>query len=445
MSNSTLVSDVDNNMNAFEVALSEILGIPLDEEITAPIFEAINTDGTAFGALKFKKNGGTAAGAPGIEIEDSGPNGKKFRIVVVGGELWVYEWDTDDAPEVWTQINQLDLPVESVLQLDEFEGLDLEAIDEQVLQVDASDPDNIVFKGLSVAAAGALAFEDLSNVEDDIFDATEIEGYLVRVNETEDGLELIKPELATSPIEDIGDLADVYPTEILDANRGNVLAVGWEDLNTKLQVDYKQHVLGFAQYNQDLAVDGTMFVAKNRRDNATWDPIKISYIGRDDIAYANGLGLADEMFELESHFITLPEPGPYLIQFHATWRWNYEPAIRANEDGYNDQDIDPTIRRIRVRSLDSSSIGQCAAEGVCAYDTRLPGVGTTGLPLLDPDNGAPNDAVSFYPRGGPQLFIDGLGFWYAMEADVTICFEAQHYSNVRQDLQYMSIFIAKVR
>ena len=440
MTDATLVSSVDNEISDLEVALSEILGIPIDTEITGAVFGVVGSDASVNGVLRFKGAGSDPVATVGVELEDSA-NNEKFRIVVVGGQLILYQYDTDDYPLAWEPLDILSTPVVSVEQLDEFSLLDLSTEDGKVLQIDATDPDDVKFQTITAAAAGSVAFPDLSDVSDTIYDEAESDPLdIIRINATQDGLEAVSPTIVASDVQELGDLTDVDPASIVDADRGKVLQIGWDQIGGVYKAEYFKHVFGYGAYNKETAgkpnsgmrVEGNI----NFGSYASWPQVTFNLIG--SAPAVDGLGYDANMFVSGSSVITLPEPGPYIVETSVTWLWQYDnpqdPATVSDPSQANA----PHARSHRLYDPLGGSVyfGDNLVQIYPEYQWFLPSLGAggqmTGTPYLQ-----------VYP--GRSHVARGMTMVYALQSDAQIKLTVHQKSGVDRWVQYAHVFVAKVR
>ena len=435
MSDSTLVSSVDDNITDLEQAISEIIGIPLDEEILGSILGVVNADATVTGVLRFKGAGSDPVATIGIEIDDT-TNTEKFRIVAVGGNLTLYQWDTDDYPNLWEPINVLSTPVISIEQLSEMEGWDLKDYDEQVLAIDATDPDDVKFTPITAVAAGSVEFPNLTDVSDTIYaDAVALD--LIRVNADKDGLETIAADIVGSDIQEIGDLSDVLPETIVDADRGKDVVIGWEQDAAVYKVEYAKHIFAYGSFNKEVSaggVSGARAIPSTAK-NSTWTPILLN--GEGDTPVVDGLGYDASIITIGSADIVLPEPGPYLVDFSVTWRWQYDQPQEPTENPNPTSNVAPHIRRAMIKSTDAQAyVGVAPLELIPEYDWWFPnvvgGVIVDGIPALQ----QPPDRV----HSGHSF-----GTVYALTASATLQLQVQQFSGDTRWVHYAHVFIAKLR
>ena len=435
MSDSTLVSSVDDNVADFEQAIAEILGIELDEEILNSIFGVVNADASVTGVLRFKGSGSDPVATIGIEVEDTA-NTEKFRLVAVGGNLTIYQWDTDDYPNLWEPINVLSTPVISIEQLSEMEGWDLKDYDGQVLSIDADDPDDVKFTPITAVAAGSVEFPNLTDVSDTIYaDAVALD--LIRVNADKDGLETIAADIVGSDIQEIGDLSDVLPETIVDADRGKDVVIGWEQDAAAYKVEYAKHIFAYGAFNKDVSAGGVSGARAipSTSENSTWTPILFNSEG--SAPEVDGLGYDASIITVGSADIVFPEPGPYLVDFAVTWRWQYDQPQEPTENPAPSREFAPHIRRAKIQSTDAQAyVGVMPLELIPVYDWWFPNV--VGGVIVDGEavlQKPPNDQHSGH----------SFGTVYALAANATVQLQVQQYSGDTRWVHYAHIFIAKLR
>jgi hypothetical protein len=107
MQNSTQVRRVDDAHNALEEALELIFGIPDNTEITRPIFDKINPDGSATGVVRLTSTSPPAGADDAVGLEFYDGDVKK-KIAFVGGVLRLYVWS--DETSTWTIVANLEAP-----------------------------------------------------------------------------------------------------------------------------------------------------------------------------------------------------------------------------------------------------------------------------------------------------------------------------------------------
>jgi len=98
MSDSTDRSTIDNHVGDIEQAVCDILGVTIDQDISAAILGAVDSSGRITGKPRIYGAGNAA----GLRFRDSGA-GKEFLIACASSYLIVYENTGTEGTPVWTQ------------------------------------------------------------------------------------------------------------------------------------------------------------------------------------------------------------------------------------------------------------------------------------------------------------------------------------------------------
>lgn len=317
MTDATLVSSVDNETGALERDLADIFGIPLDTEITSPIFGSVNSTGTIAGIVKFLTNNPAALDySVGIEVEDSSSADRKFRIVTYGGDLNVYQWN--DGTSTWDLKQTLNDPISSIEDLDEVGSGFLAANTEKVLQVNAAG-DAII--GISASAAGAQALEDLTDVP------AYGPGDALKILQIEDSADPSTTQWVSSAgasgANNIYELNDVDEVALVAAKSGDILQVNWDD--TVMTAAFEKYLYAYAN----------LAGIPQAIPSGSWTQIEWGDCGSlVNPGTANaGVAMAADWTVIGyparwSPLILLNDPGLYLIMGNITWEANLNGTHR---------------------------------------------------------------------------------------------------------------------
>lgn len=442
MTDSTLVSSVDDNMREFEQAIADIIGIPVNTEIAASILGQVLNTGECRGVLKMEGSGGGATSGGGIQIKNTAASPERiFRIIATGDELMLYEYNVSpDYVDAWKPIQDLSTPVTSLEQLDEFSlitPLDADD-DEKVLQIDASDPDNIKIQLLSVTAAGGVAWPDLSDVADTFYEDYD-DGDVLVMQKDPRAIIAMSPDIVASDVQVLGDLDDVEPAAIVQPDdAGKIFGVHWDGVTEK--AEWQRHILGRANFNMNddalpagggapAVGGGTPYPITSVAYSGAWTRIRWNSVGF--LAEGDGLGDAG-MAEIGDDYITLPEPGPYLINVWMTWQYWHQNPTQTQEG-----DESPNYIRSKISANTGSSLGLASADELMHpfyhHHYIYPG-SAPEAPMLE-----------FQTPPNLQVQYQFTGFWYALEADATISLLCQQNSGQDRYVKFATVFAAKVR
>lgn len=408
MTDATLVSSVDNETGALERDLANIFGIPLDTDITSPIFGSVAATGKIAGIVKFLTNNPTALDySVGIEIEDSSGADRKFRIVTYGGDLNVYQWD--DGTSTWELKQTLNDPISSIEDLEEVGAGFLAANTEKVLQVNA-DGDAII--GISASAAGAQALEDLTDVP------AYGPGDALKILQIEDSADPTTTQWVTSAgasgANNLYELNDVDEVAIAAVNCGDVLAIDWT--NPSDVVKYSKHMVA---YGAQGAGTQPIYPGGSATPIVWTQQGSIMYPGT-----ANpGCAWVDDWSIIGNggpgNSINFPEPGPYFVWVNLTW----------------DDDLNGTMRYVELVRTG----------------------GGNGFGVVRPNKYEPPYrlmAINKIIAGEPFVNLEkfaiiqdkmSCGFYYAEQENSVAQVQLKHDHSASVLLQDASIFICKLR
>ena len=320
-SDATLVSEIDNVIQDLELDLAQILGIEPGQTVNASVFGlgigaggdgyAVQSDGSLRSILRLTL--GQVTTSPntscGFEFDDTS---EKYRIVIVDGELRVYQ-DVDD---VWTLINTLSVPLTKFTELDDVsivEG-DLADSHDYRVAVDAlSDPANPKFVIVPVAEGEATNILDAPDMVAPLPGFVGQHLTLLDLGDEEYFVGYEEPPTGgTGDPLYLGDLSDCpqpgVPNPPEAANAGAVLMQGYEAENTimKLMLPIVAGAGGTA--------------AKVGPD--TWVPVLFSSV-------QSGYEWVDGIFTPASQNIALTEPGFYLVKYVMEFPSNIKGSKRA--------------------------------------------------------------------------------------------------------------------
>lgn len=438
MTDSTLVSSVDDNISDLEAALSAILGIPLDTEITQSVLGFVQTDGSINGLIRFSGPATNAVAAQGIEIASESDGGAIFRIVAVNRQLIVYEWDLDEAPDVWSVVQVLNNPIKSLEDLNEFAGLSLSEHDGKILKIDATDPDDVYMVPITAIEAGSLAFPDLTDVQNDFYTQAAV-GDLVKVNDAKDGLTFITPDVVASDVQRIGQLTDVREDPIVADWRGRNLEIEWDpDGADQYMVRYTRRMVAAAAFNYDIA-GGNYFNVPSGvggPNGAGWKALVWNILP--DLSGGHGdpaIGQTDGIFLNGQSLITLPEVGAYIITASVTWRWNW---YNVEQGGFQDADTARGNRQHRLKATDNPT----RSDQSITFGGQVP----NELWTQEIAHGAeePFTNVALREISGRVHHYNHTGIIWVHEPDAHFAFEVQQNDGVDRAVKYCLLTIVKL-
>jgi hypothetical protein len=173
LSDSTYIDEVDNGVKQLEESIAGIFALPLNTEISRPIFAyndqvgsiGVAGDGSVLGELYFKGPSSQLSLAPGIKFEDETAD-KRYKIAVINGAMWILGWD--DLEEEWNQSEEYGARELSAVATS-FKGLeDTPAIwgvpaADKYLRMDG-DGENVILVD-AAGGGGATKLDELTDVQ----------------------------------------------------------------------------------------------------------------------------------------------------------------------------------------------------------------------------------------------------------------------------------------
>jgi hypothetical protein len=326
MTDSTLVSSVDDEAGNLEKDLAELFGIPLDTPISGQIFgnlNAVAADGRLKDVIRFVMAGSSLDPEVNIGFEWDDSN-EKYRLTMAGSELTVHHYNTSTLN--WDLVNTLSDPYNLFTELDDVNITELDPIDGDpsiaghLVVVDALGkyfelspaPDGVVFKvyeALDVPTPPVLG--DLGKA-------------LVVTNIDVGGG--FTPGVGYEPLSGGGggasyldELGDVSVGTLEAEDSGAVLAVDWDpDVH---MVTAQPTVVAAAKCSNVLVLDATV---TGLYTQALVTSIPVPGAGQAGTGYTPGV------FNVGSSEIVWPEAGLYLTKFSVEWQATMNGSTREH-------------------------------------------------------------------------------------------------------------------
>jgi len=201
---SSFIGGAPGTFGAIEQAISEITGIPLDEDISSPIFGSIGGTGTIGGVLRLLKSNSAESDPEnkgGIKFQDSASS-KMYKISCTNNTLRLYEYNSADASPAWAEIADLTNLADQWINLSDTP--DAWGNAGEFVKVNATE-DGLEFGS---GGGGADDMEDLSDVDAYVGGSGGADaGKVLMVSDVADRTKWAA--LASASPQDLGDLTDV--------------------------------------------------------------------------------------------------------------------------------------------------------------------------------------------------------------------------------------------